>query len=194
MASRAVTAILASAVLGAIAFSSCAERGSPAIEPPESSGPSRIRSYLERTDRLRTAKLVLREEWFTDVVPPGGGTNTWEIELDGERVRWSWRRDNQVGSDAEASGESPRAQGLPKLVEVLRRLDQAGWWTFAAGVPDPDLHFLEGHTYSVALEMDGELGVVEVQRSLPFAISQQPSSAPLVEAFRQASARLARDP
>ncbi|MBK8978430.1 MAG: dienelactone hydrolase family protein [Planctomycetes bacterium] len=143
-------------------------------------------AYRTRPELVERLVLRVRDAWFTDELPPGGGVTETVIELGPDAL--SWRRDATVHAGAAPAarhGTLPRQAGHDRLVVALRALEAAGTFDLPSPVVTTaaERAMFAGHALTIRLEVDGEAGGWSFERQLPAQAPLDPALAPSVRAI-----------
>jgi hypothetical protein len=113
------------------------------------------RHFAESPQDLESGVLFLRKEWFTDVIPPGNGTDQLEVRLGKEGLRWELRTTRGNAAAETTTGSLGAEEGRQRFHIWLARLVQAGWAELTTTQLDPEVMQFAGADYQVSVRCSG---------------------------------------
>jgi len=190
-------AVVSAATFCPLVGCSHTEAGDPGVPHNGAAASERVAEvarFLEDPATIASAHLEIEEQWFTDVVPPGGGTRRVTLDVAGtgrlERFSVVCVPDD---SPKESRRELDRAAALELLLESLRELQAAGCLSLPAEVEPPKgLLAFAGSAYAVTLELHGDGRVAHFTTHLPATSESRKDVRPALEAVVLVQKRLSR--
>ncbi|MEM7203188.1 MAG: hypothetical protein AAF628_23200 [Planctomycetota bacterium] len=147
--------------------------GDTAVEPPagpfqeERSGS--LAAYVDEPTAVQGAVLTLKDTWFTDVIPPGGGSTQLRWEYQPRALEWTLEKRVDIGEAPPTSAGSAAGQRADAtLARVLAAIRTAGLLDGQNPATTPRQGFYEAHHYQFTLQLDGKHGPARLARELPY--------------------------